>query len=264
MKINQTGVPVAYNRDLYEQGVILPLMWNPATHPMMLVVGATGSGKTYSLRIIAGKIVKFLPDVELTICDFKNEDFQDFKGLPRHYGYMECTQGLADFYDAFQRRLDKTDTSTNPRILLFDEWGAYVTSLERKAADQARATLSTIAFLGRSQNTYLIVGLQRGDSSHFMAGSRDQFSAIMAFGNLSKEQKGMLFSEYKDEMIADCSRGTGYFLRDGKGIKRCVVLPLKDMDKLNAIIAKGLMADVSDGNRASCEDSQKKSKETIV
>jgi hypothetical protein len=206
----------------------------------MLIVGGTGSGKTYAERLIFGKLVKYLPGVQHTICDFKNDDFHAFENIGRHYGYEQCVDGLNDFYAAFQLRLNKEDVSTTPRVLLFDEWGAFITSRDRKAADEYKSKLSTLLMLGRSYRTHIIIGLQRADSEHFKAGARDQFGAILALANLSKEQKQMLFSGYKDEMTSDCGRGTGYFLRDVQGIKRCIVPTVNDISKLNRVIQIGL------------------------
>jgi DNA segregation ATPase FtsK/SpoIIIE-like protein len=229
--------PILYNRTLHEKGLNLPLSWRLETHSHLLIVGGTGSGKTYAERLILGKIVKYIGDAEITICDFKNDDFRMFDGLPRHYGYDDCAEGLTEYYSAFQRRLDGEDGTTNPRILLFDE---FVTSREKKAADEVKSKLSSLLMLGRSYKTHIIIGLQRADAEHFKAGARDQFGAILGLGNLSKERKQMLFSEYKDEITADCGRGTGYFLRDGIGISRALVPTVGDMAKLNRAIQHGL------------------------
>ncbi|MDR2568904.1 MAG: hypothetical protein LBD23_01220 [Oscillospiraceae bacterium] len=234
------GIPIVLNRSLAEKGIVYPIPLNLSKTPQMLIIGATGSCKTYAQRLILGKIVKYVPDVELIICDYKNEDFRDFEGLPRHYGYENCINGLNDFYASFQRRLNREDYSNSTRVLLFDEWGAFVVSRDKKVSDDMKSKLSALLMLGRSYRTHIIIGLQRADSEHFKAGARDQFGAILALGNLSKKQKQMLFTEHKDEIINDCGRGTGYFLRDGQGIKRCIVPVVRDMEKLNQTIINGL------------------------
>lgn len=236
-------VKILHNRDLYEIGVKkCPYTWNLETHPQMLIVGNTGSGKTYAEKLIVGVVAKDLQNVQLTICDFKGQDFREFKGLPRYYGSKQCMDGLNAYYTDFQQRQEEKDNSNNPKILLFDEWGAFILSREKKEADTMKSRLSELLMLGRSFNFHVIVGLQRADSSHFLSGARDQFSATLGLGNLSKEQKQMLFSEYKDNMIDDCGRGTGYFLRDGQGIARCVVPTISDetIAKVNRTIQRSL------------------------
>ena len=234
------GIPILYSRDLTELGILSPVCWDMITHPHLLIVGSTGSGKTYAERLIIGKVCKYLPDAELAICDFKNEDFRNFDGLSRHFGYEDCIVGLNEFYKVFQLRLNGEDETRTPRILLFDEWGAFVTSRDKKEADEVKKKLSTLLMLGRSYRTHVVIGLQRADSEHFKAGARDNFSSILALGNLSKEQRQMLFSDYKDEMVSDCGRGSGYLLRDGKGVKRVVVPEVRNIDLLNLAIAEGL------------------------
>ena len=239
--MDDNGIPIIYNRDLYEKGIKKPIKWDLETHPHMLIVGATGTGKTYTERLIMGKLTKYTSDLEITICDFKNEDFHNFANMPRHYGYEKCVDCLNAFYSDFQHRIDRLDKNPNvPRVMLFDEWGAFILSRDKKVADQFKAMVSTILLLGRSYHTHIILGLQRADAEHFKAGARDQMGVIIGLGNLSKEQKQMLFSEYKDDINNDCGRGKGYILRDGKGIKRCIVPTVGDMDKLNMEIASAL------------------------
>lgn len=63
----------------------------------------------------------------------------------------------------------------------------------------------------------VLIGEQRADSEHFRAGARDQFRAILALGHLSKEQRQVLFSDFKDKMNERNGLGEGYMLIDGKG-----------------------------------------------
>jgi hypothetical protein len=63
----------------------------------------------------------------------------------------------------------------------------------------------------------------------------------LALGNLSKEQKNMLFTDYKDEMTAVNGRGQGYLHLDGQGgLQRVVIPAVRDHDKLTAAIKDGL------------------------
>ena len=117
MEISDMRIPIVYDADLLASGEKLSIGLDFDRHPQMLVVGGTGAGKTYFQKLLMGKISKYLPDAKLTICDFKNHDFVEFAGLPRHYGYEDCTKGLQAFYDDFNAR----NNNGQPRILLFDE-----------------------------------------------------------------------------------------------------------------------------------------------
>jgi glutaredoxin len=189
-----------------------------------------------------GKIVLYVPRAVLYLCDYKNDDFALFKGLPRHFGYEDCEMGLHQFYEAFQQRVEEgSEAERIPQVLIFDEWGAYIMSRKKADAEVQKQIIATLAMLGRSYKTHIILGLQRCDATHyFTAGAKDQFTAILAHGNLGREARNILFSEYKDELVNDCGRGTGYFLRDGKGLKRFIVPAVRNMDALNTKIAEGL------------------------
>ncbi len=59
-------------------------------------------------------------------------------------------------------------------------------------------------------------------------------------GNLSKEQKAMLAADYKEEMIENCNRGQGYFIKDGEGIFRVRVPFITKWDKLHNVLRNAL------------------------
>ena len=90
-------IPFLYDENLLPTGNKLYIGIDFDRHPQMLVVGSTGSGKTYYQKLLLGKISKYLPDAEVTLCDFKNHDFVEFTGCPRHYGYENCVTGLRNF-----------------------------------------------------------------------------------------------------------------------------------------------------------------------
>jgi hypothetical protein len=118
--------------------------------------------------------------------------------------------------------------------------------VKKKVADDIKSMLSTLLILGRSYNIHIIIGLQRADAEHFKAGARDQFGAVLRIGNLSKKQRLMLFNKYRDEMVGDYTQGTGYFMRDGQGIKRVVVPTVRDIKLLNKTILLGLSQNIDD------------------
>lgn len=192
------------------------VMWNFIIYAHLLICGATGSGKTVALKGLLYWAAFWIPyGVKLWLCDFKNEDFAFCEGAPRYYGFTRCADGLNDFYTAFQARQSGEDDGRNFLLLVFDEWGAYLSTLDKKQAEAAKAKLSTLLMLGRSFNVHVIISQQRADAEYF-AKARDNFGAILGMGNLSKEAKEMLFSEVKEQMRPIDERGIGYFLQGSR------------------------------------------------
>ena len=100
--------------------------------------------------------------------------------------------------------------------------------------------VANMLFMGRSLGMRVVIGVQRADSEHFKAGARNQFKSILALGDLSKEQKQMLFSEYKDKMNERNGLGEGHLLIDGQDIERVKVAQIKDFDTLNNTIRQAM------------------------
>ena len=166
-------------------------------------------------KLLLARISKHIRNSKITVVDYKGEDFSFLKGSgsERAYIYTESENAISDFFAKFQKRLSGEDSSRTFQALYIDEWVSYITNQDKKKAEEEKKMLGTMAFLARSKNMHLIVGLQRADSSNFSAGSRDQFAAI-SLGNMSEQAKEMLFSDYKLQIKSDRKQGTGYMLTD--------------------------------------------------
>jgi hypothetical protein len=235
------AVPLAFDKALLDVGIKTPVLWKPERHPMLLTVGGTGAGKSYFLSLLMGKIALHMPDACLFLCDFKDIDFRAFADCPRRWSYEECVKGLTAFYDSFQARLSGQDASTNRKFLVFDEWAAFVLSRDKKAAEDIKGKLSTLLMMGRGVRHHVIIGLQRADAQLFPMGGRDQFGAILALGNLSREQKLMLFPDSRDEFNMTNDRGQGFLSLDGEPLHRVQVPRIVNQNSLNMVIRKGLI-----------------------
>ena len=108
----------------------------------MLIVGATGTGKTVALKILLTKIARFQSDAKIWLLDFKQFDFQNLSDKPRYYGYADCLQGLEDYYAAFKQQ-QESGTAGAPQYLIIDEWGSFLLSLDKKTAEQAKTRLAS-------------------------------------------------------------------------------------------------------------------------
>ena len=241
MTMSSDSVPIVLDFEMLNLGEQSYITWSPERHPMFLVVGSTGSGKSYFISLLMGKISLHIPDSQLYLLDFKDIDFRSFADCERRFSYEDCTEGLTAFYESFQARLNGKDFSTNRKFLIFDEWAAYVMSRpDKKEQEKIKGILSTLLMMGRGVQHNLVVGLQRADSAHFPNGGRDNFTAILGMGNLSREQRLMLFPDFRENMDGNNSRGKGYLHLDGDTVRRIYVPSVTDFDKLNKAIREGL------------------------
>lgn len=182
----------------------------------LLCVGQTGSGKTYFLKILLANLLIQNKNAKLYLCDFKNYDFSELKDSKRYFGYTDVVKGIKEVYEIFNQRLrSNQQVEYEPIILYIDEYSAFLSNTG-KEADSIQKMMSEILFMGRSYKILPIIGLQRADSILFKNGSRDQFKTIVALGNLSKEQKNMLFPDFKDNMNRTNGIGEGYVYQDGQ------------------------------------------------
>lgn len=231
-------VPFLLDANLLARGVKVYLSMDLDVHPHLLCVGATGTGKTYALSLLLGKLAKYEAGVRLVVCDFKKSGFGWLDSHSGFYGYTDVLDGIGAVYDEFTARLEANDPTHNACkiVLLIDEYGALVSSLDKKQADEVKRKIGSILLMGRSLGIHLIVGIQRADAEYFRAGARDQFGAVLMLGNLSKEQKLMLAPDYRDQMTAVNARGQGYLLLDGQGLYRVQVPRVTVSDRLHETI----------------------------
>lgn len=167
-----------------------------------LIVGPTGSGKSYCSLSILCKVAKYNKNVSITIADYKNS-FKQFHGLLNFYGYEDAIKGIEKFDEELKRRIADNGNQAEPypiRYLFVDELSSLVKSRKTKAEqDHILTMISNILRLGRELNMRIIVGVQKAQMSYFDS-ERENFKNIIALGRLSKEQKNMLFDDQKDKI----------------------------------------------------------------
>lgn len=209
----------------------------------LLVVGATGTGKTIVMKIILVKIIKFCNNAKLYILDFKQQDFRFLAGLPGYFGFDACIDGLLAVYAIFKDRQSHGITAKDPTIyLVIDEWASFILwlqSVDKKLAEQMLKILAELMMLGRGFYIIPIVGAQRPDAT-FFASSRDNFQACLALGNLSREGRKMVFPDEVVGTVTQCGKREGHLYIDGVGLEKICVANITDIGVLDTIIREAM------------------------
>lgn len=234
-------INILLNEKLGLYGFSHPIKWYTEKAPHIILIGSTGSGKTYFSKLLLGKIALHINDSQLYVCDFKgDEDFYFLEGCARFYRYTDCSKGLHEFYDRFQKRQKREELSKNAIFLFFDEWSSHCNNLDKKVLEEEKKKLSVLLMLGRSFNVHVIVSQQRADATYFNS-ARDNFNLAIGLGNLSEESKNMLFHEFKSEMLPNRNRGTGYMLTNGSNLTAIQVPKITNIKKIESTIRKGVL-----------------------
>ena len=231
------GIPILLNEGYLKFGITSYINWFPEKAPHMVIFGGTNSGKTYFSKLLLGKTVKHMPDSQLWVNDFKgDDDFSFLKGCARFSRFDDCN--ISSFYERLRARQSGEDTSRNMLVCFFDELSSYLNSLEKKSADAEKRKLASILMQGRSFRVHVAVALQRPDSQYLE--SRENFSMALGLGNLTKESRHMLFSEFEKDMQSDRGTGKGYLLVNGNQFQTVQVPIIQNMSKLHDAIKLGV------------------------
>ena len=225
MRFDSSKLTVGVDLSILSQGVKVPVTVDFSSVPHMLIVAPSGSGKTYLLTYILGQIAK--KSVKLILADFKGIDFIEFNDCRNYYKHNSVGEAVDCVFDELQNRMANASVNSEyePIYLCIDEWSGFLSSLAvKKEQDNYKQKLANILMLGRGANIFIIMSLQRADSTYI---------------TLSKESIAMVFNDNK-EMIEPKSRGKGYLQTDGKPLREIVVPMLRNINDTKAIIKTAL------------------------
>ena len=208
------------------------------THPHLLLTGASGSGKSYALKLLIYQLLK--ENAMIKFCNFKNsEDFKIMDGYQNYFTYMTCANGIKQFCNQFHSCMQANlEYDGYMRILIFDEYPAFILSeatKNKEYSEQYKRMLSEVLMLGRSYGFGVWLVMQRPDSILLANGARDNFQTTISLGNISKEAKSML---YAGESLPNTiyKIGEGICSIDGEEIRE-IKYPSLSSDRIKKIDA---------------------------
>ncbi len=228
-------IPLAYDSRLLDFADHRKYIeWEYAKYPNLAILGNTGSGKSYFIRLLLGYISKYTENPKAHVCCYKNELLKT--DAPRFWGYKNVALGVEQFRAEFEDRL-QGNQCRDFRLLLIDEYVAWLSSMENKEADKIKKQISELLFMVRSLNMHVILGCQRAMATDFSHGSRDCLNVIM-MGAPSKESIRSFCSAEDGDMMEPQEIGRGYALFDGQKPIAITVPTVTDPQALDTAIDK--------------------------
>lgn len=208
--------------------------------PHILVVGSSGSGKTYATKILLARFADTYSDSQLLVADYKaDSDFsflEDCQGFKR---FDEVVDILNMGLTILENRQKGIDTSRDFVIVCFDEYNAWQNSLDKKEREQVTRDYTRLIQLGRSFGIFVIISQQDAHKAS-LGQSRDSIGTVIALGRLSKETISMLFSNDKEVINPNNDRGVGYMKIDGKPLRH-ILVPSYNMSAIENVIRQGVL-----------------------
>lgn len=236
---------IGYDYNAYRLGVPLGVQWTPSpTNPVhWLVVGPSGTGKTWYSASLASRVSLHVPDSKIWIASYKDDDFFQFcHGIERaRYRYFnDSVEAIREFKEILDARLGG-DPDRSFRLLWVDELAAMVTGLSKVESTFVKDTVASALQTGRSLNCQLLVSVQRADSIYFNNGSRENFGNVVFLGpNITKEAAAMFGIERAT--LPPVTGRAGYYIVNGNSEEiRPIQCPIiKDPSKLKVALLRGI------------------------
>ena len=239
-----TSFTVGIDQTALSKGFALPIKIDFSKAPHLLLSAPSGSGKTYALKFILKQLATH--NGLIYLCDFKGIDFIEMQNCKRYFKHTAVAEGITEVFNILQERMQNPQLDNRPIYLVIDEWGGFLSSTPKKQQEDFKQKLASILMLGRGANVFVILLMQRADSSNFLSGARDNFGNVLALGRLSKEAIRMLFPDYSD-LIQPKPRGRGYILSEGQSLKELIIPRIRDMQATDKAIM-GALSPIKDGD----------------
>ena len=201
------------------------LVWEFRKSPHGLIVGGTGTGKSYLIFYLIKEILK--KDYGLGIIDPKISDLTKLGSVSKNNLVVYEKEDIIDLLNVVTYEMDNRykkmlSTSENfgkdyvaygmkPYFLIFDELLAFISTLDNKENKEVMSKLTNIVVKGRQSGVFVIFATQRPDTDVLSGKIRDQLGLRIALGKLSNEGYRMIFGDTNTAFKDLNEKGVGYY-----------------------------------------------------
>lgn len=219
------------NTNNYEIPITSKIKWKIGSPPHLLIVGSTGSGKTYMVNTL---ILDYLSKgAELFVADPKSADLAMIGRIvdKEHTATTEneIAKLLREASEEMERRYRKlfADESSfgktwkdfsdvKPLVVVIDEYAAFAAVSSQKVVKEVQGYLFNLILKGRQAGIEVVMIMQRPDANILSGNLRDQFGVRIGLGNMTDEGRRMLFGSVDMEFKSIREIGGGYVMIDGQ------------------------------------------------
>lgn len=207
-----------------------PLMkniyWNPTKPAHGLVSGTTGAGKTYFLLALVYMFIK--TGSKVYIADPKCSDLYKLKVFIENVGStdnhieMLLRKAVEEMDERYKQMesdeigKDYRNYGFSPVFFVFDEYIAYMDSLDTKARARSKSYVKQLTLKGRQAGVFIILGSQQANAESIDTVIRDQLGLRVALGKMSPEGYRMVFGNTPNKKFRSLKKdGSGHIFLEG-------------------------------------------------
>ena len=225
----------------------------------LLLVGITGSGKSYALMGLIGQLLNWPVPPVMYYADPKGSDIAVLGGSLAPERTADDIDGIIDllrqFYAAMMERKaemrdklngklgsDFTDFRLPAYIFLFDEFAAFQASISRdkKRRDEVEELMRNVILMGRQLGFFVWIAMQKSDSSDIPTAIRDNLPWKICLGNAPSTTLMTIFGHAADLPSRHWGKGQGLVYCDGiTAAPRPVSFPTLAFDIFAALTEAG-------------------------
>lgn len=219
------------DKDMFDNSLKLMdnVVWHFRKTPHALIVGGTGSGKSYFMFYLIKEIMRKgygLKIVDPKISDLTKLSYVSVNNLVV-YEKEDVINLLDDVTVEMDSRYKKMlETSDNfgedyvaygmqPFFLVFDELLAFIATCDNKEKKEVMSKLTNIIVKGRQAGVFVVLATQRPDADVIDGKIRDQLALRVALGKMSGEGYKMIFGKSSVAFRSVDIKGSGYFMIEG-------------------------------------------------